>query len=1428
MSSNPNDDYKKFAQKVFKGLNLDIPPEKLPPEYFAKLTNMMVGDKGLPETINGCSNAGVGNSDWHIGKAGYFPTRGEDYIFIYDKTHSNVKIFQYPEFDLYDTLFESNPLSSEPWFAEHNGEMYIGNMEEGMWRWRPGNQSLVRGAAPMDILVTAGEEGSTEKNQLDWLFAYDYEYKGGRSPLSRYSLVKLFKSKQKAIITMDSPPDISNNRRIYGTPDVDDIDNATWYFLKEITDSDIVDVELDSELVNRVTDDYKYNVPDADAAQDISPKALMGISHDNKLWVAYTVESPTIIRPSEIGQPYFNNRDAFDLKEIPTNIIGHKDHIIGSTDNKIFAITVEGDNQEDIVSEGAYRGTLQILNGALVWINEKGFRIFDGQKVDTISGINTIDFSGLQKEKRFILWSSQNEFNQGICVDGVSLDTIPGAIALQFMKSIGSAGYLEAQNTGSFKWLYDDPPVTVPEGVATSKDGIDYWAQPFMMRGDGSTAISINTIELMMREYGKHGNNFTFEIRSDDSTNPGNPDMNEDGLLVAYKGGVTNDVKWNKFKFDAINVYEATIYWLVIPNQGGKNEDWELNVLVLDWELPTDSMYKTKRVLPDGEYLKYSDNNGGTWQDYTGYYDRKKILQFRVYGNGQNIISTNQASAGSFGFYSMNKWYGNSDTHYYGRKLPIPGSDIVLTRGEILVFQKNLSPDYPTIEIRNWNNGALIATATDFTEEGDLLRFDWDGGTISQGTQYYLKVSTVGDGSNNWEWGSSLQVVGETYYATDGGWTETDTKGKGLYMKVFGIPDTGSDFASFGSWEGNTLDFSGDSDFKKFGKLFANKMLSGTTADIRIDVWTWVDATHEYTDEDVTLPFDIDATHPGAKKLKVTVDIDLGDASFTPIVDSLLVFYERDGDDGNRLHSVNLKGSYCISLEDYDDDGDTEFSYCLSKYGGWYKFDRAFYNYLPIGDDVVLGVGKNPNETYRNLYELDVRNVGQWYYGDTTPVDINTEIRTGYIGYNNIVKKYRKLFLSARGDEDAILYWDMSVGGSEGLSSDNVNESYSDRFALNEDSKYIYFSLPDRIMGKYFQLTISGFGAKWSFDGYKFELWEHEQTTTTVELPEGTEEVIVKLAFTISLTNPQSCCFYGDYLFVGTYGSIFYLKKYKVDSDGNLTLLKSITFSGLGMGIHQIKATENYLYVAYAGHRFAIYDHDLVLQDNVTFGTTSNCAMRIAISDDENHAWVSHTQAQKVFYLNIADKTNISASVDALTGINYYEVLYYSNYLFVSNLTATWLRVYDVSNPASVPYTLKKQITTKYIGRMVLGNDVDRIFYGGTVATNGPGIINIVDPTNPSVIVNDDGSSKFGRYIARKDKYLFVLDANTDKVMVIDMGGGYNGLTLESTLSTPIGDYNGTLDQVQNEEGLAFDGNNLLAYCSIISDIIYVFKIFGI
>jgi len=1169
MSSDPNDKYFQFPQNVFKGLNLDVPPEKLSPEFFTTFTNMKVDKEGVPKTINGCQIAkAIGKN---VLSYGYFQTRGDDYVFVYT-SNNTIEIYKYPQFNLKDTLFTSPTLNAPTWFVSHNGEFYMGNMEDGMWRWRPGHQPLIRGSAPMDVLVRLVEEGEAEK-ELEWLFAYDYEYRGGRSPISRNAGVKLFKNTQKVEITMDTPPNISNNRRVYASPD----DGTTWYFVVEIEDSDTSTVELDDELVDRITTAYEYN---PDEAKTISPKALMGISHDSMLWLANTVESPTIVQHSEIGQSYFNDTDVYDLLEIPTNVIGHEKYTFVSTPNKIYALTGEPNTSQVIVSEGAFRGSMQIWKGSLVWINEKGFRYFDGKKPDTIPGINSVDFSGLQKEQRWALWTSQQDYNQGTPSDGISTSVIPGAISLQYMKPIVGTGIIERQNNDGYLYPYRDYFVTYTGG---------YKAIQFIIPGPAGQKFSFSKLGLYMKRYGDFEADFTCEIWGNETNGGDKPDA--DNVIVSFAEKIGETWKEWPFKLEEYEDIEYnTAYWLIIPQQGQSAQTWMIKRAMIN-----DSDNEHSQMYP--YYIQQSDD-GDNWSDYI-LGGCKNILRFSLYGSGAKIFTPSNWSDIENGGETtdVNSWairFTVDDETELNRGINFISSTIGLPGDPVITIQPDIS-GHP--------EGTGTGTALDYAENYNfgipLVNYDWHNKyKLQPGTYYWFMVQKIGVG-NYREYAFGERHAGDVgkYYGADSNWHDWD---KVFFVKLWGNTESTASYATSGSWVSNTIDFSADADFDKFNKLYGSMMLPGTTADIRIDV-----ETDQGSADDVALPYDVNGNHPGATTFKVTVDMELGDALFTPTVDSLLLGFQRTGDTGDKLHSVNLKGSYLVSNE-----GSTEFSYMLSKWGFWNKLDKAFYGFLPIGDDVVLGIGKNPNAVYKNIYELDKSNVKEWYSGDSGgSIPIDTEIETGYLLYSHIVKEFRKWYLSLQGTaDDTWLNIQIKALGAERLSSSDVEGVYPTTVPLYDRLKSIYIDLPDYIEGKYCQLKLYATGVDWALHNYELEYWE--QMKSNIAMPDittypqyvfyrdfvGANPINIHTLNIKGLLSLDQTLDVGEYVMaVQVYNEYLYafIKKsdtypylyiYKIESDGSLTLknIGGYKYSALsvveGSWGYSIVVKSNYVY----------------------------------------------------------------------------------------------------------------------------------------------------------------------------------------------------------------------------------------------------------
>ena len=123
-------------------------------------------------------------------------------------------------------------------------------------------------------------------------------------------------------------------------------------------------------------------------------------------------------------------------------------------------------------------------------------------------------------------------------------------------------------------------------------------------------------------------------------------------------------------------------------------------------------------------------------------------------------------------------------------------------------------------------------------------------------------------------------------------------------------------------------------------------------------------------------------------------------------------------------------------------------------------------------------------------------------------------------------------------------------------------------------------------------------------------------------------------------------------------------------------------------GFQGLTVTSNYIYGGKENAKFIIYDYDLTEIGSCDLSGTKG--KRIVVSDDEDHAWVTDSEAteQQVYYVDISDKTNPSAS-DAVTGYRSYAgIAYFSDYLYVHDYDNHKLKVHDASTPDSVPYDL--------------------------------------------------------------------------------------------------------------------------------------------
>lgn len=1052
-------------------MNLDVSPEKLSPEYAQLAVNMQVSDAGVPETVNGCLIVkDIADNAYRIG---YFPTRGEDYIFIYFYNHTDstydVNIYKYPDFTeiTYQTDDIEDLIFNEPvWFARHMGEMWLGNKADGMWRWNIGNQSLRRGSAPFDIIVEVAEEGDAEKLHTEWHFAYDYEYKGGRSPLSRMARVRLYSTKHTVKVTIDTPPDISKNRRIYASPDA----GTTWYNVKEVTDSNSTEEELDDELVERIVDAYTYSEEDATA---ISPRAKFGVEAFGYLWVANLVESPTIVQRTDVGVAYFDA--SYDVGEQINQIIPYGEYMIASTPNHIFGLTAEPDTQVLLSAEtGAHEDSMAVVNGILYGLGDRGVWSYDGKgfKIGSgfegLSGINLADLPDLQKPERYHLWTAQQDFEQGTYSGGISSDFIPGSLSLQpnLAAVLGLQGMLCRQNNMAVVSPYTSY-------IWTSRTGYDYYAQPFKIITGDAGKYTLNAISLHMKAYGTD-EEFTGEIRADDS---GDPDMTDDTstyLLGTFSSGISRIRGDQTIELDnPITLDEDTLYWIVIPKQGYPGADFQIKYYNPDTT-------NGKQFFPQGEWLEYSDDDGGTWSNYDPGGSDTIFLRFNLLGHGDIIITSHYLSD-----FEHAKMGGHGYEYSYAQRFT-PDRDCTAERGEIIIYTKvtDNGITFPDIEIQGDSSdapdGSAVSTGSAQAEDDNLMTFDFDSAALSQDTVYWLVVKKNGSASDYWDYGAAdWENTGETMRNSNNSWVAYNTYA--LWCKIFvSASGDAATFASTGTWTSNEVIIGSSDDFHKVYASFMEPAAS--SCDVAISYNEYRSAAYQGWNEITTFPHNITAA---TTKIKFKVVLTLGDSDYTPIVDSLLVTYEKENDGGAKLWAGAVKGAYWLSVEDYNDDDEEELTYVLSKYKFWHKLDQPFFDYLPIGDDICIGIGKNATETYRNLYYLDDSSVSVYYSGDTTATPMYTEWETGYLLYSHVVKQFRKLWVSITGDDDAELTMEAEVKGAERNSDDSASHVQPINLMLRDELKSEYAGFSPWLQGKYIKFKFYAYGVDWKLHDFE-------------------------------------------------------------------------------------------------------------------------------------------------------------------------------------------------------------------------------------------------------------------------------------------------------------------------------------------------------
>lgn len=1444
--------YRPFEQTKFRGLNKDIIAENLPPELFKEMVNRRIGKNGIVEVIAGCSL--IKDIGANIGSVGVFFTEGEDYVFIHETTNNKILVYTledstltaYNKWDndssniieIYNPIaddYEDLVMTEKVWFAPFLNELYFGNMSEGTYRFSPGNQNIMRGSAPLDIIAEAEVESESgiDKSYSEWLLAYDYEYKGGRSPLSRYARVRLYNLKQQIKVTMDTPPDISKNRRIYakfnsGTDD--DPSWSDWYFIKEVDDYNQITVTLDSELMDRITTDgYKYSEHTAKA---VCPKARIGVVSGERLLLANTVESPTIVRPSEVGKPYFNENMYFDLGDFITNAVDYRDYTIVSTIRRIFALHDIPKHPEVLANEGAFEGTLQIRDGTPIWFNSKKFRYLEKVgEVKSLPGMETVNLGALQHEKRHILFSKSREFEEGNFSGGISPDFRPGALSLQpNLFLVRGGGVLEAM------WNRDTSDTIDTVGTSTH----EFFFQPFIFEGDAGQTFTAEKLAFFMNAYNTDGEDgFGGFIAPDDPENPGKPDLDPENTLAEFFGKVNGRPCYKRI-FDLSTRVEFdvdTLYHIVIPGCGDAGADWQISFRE-DEGVGGDE----NPLYPNGEWFQYSED-GESWSNFT-HGGNNTILDFQIIGYGDRIL----LSPEHWLLFSGDS-LPDSDDYDYAMDIT-PDINCAVEAIEIAVKNKSPSED-PTITVESDSDGdpsgTPISTASDFTHPGQrIIRAELGGEAITAKTRIWVRVHATS--ASDYDYCAAESAGNTIGKRSDDGGSTWDDYSDILWCKLYVTPTAQAEWAADGVWEGPVFNIGVGNSLKKIFSSFNQP----TGAGIKIEFngyddsetgWTGYQTLYDTTgaNSDDNLPYDI-VSNLGAdiSRGQIKVTLELGTASYTPIVDSVLIFYEKSGDNGDKLHSGIVNGAYYLSVEDYDGDSSDEYTYVFDtiitpegeEFGHWHELDRAFYGYLPVSEKHFYGIGKNPNETYRNLYDLDAvdsngNKISSWYYGDTTPVDIDANIESGKILYGINVKIYREFRIYVRSKGDSTLYVNAWTGGAE-RSLDIIGD-FSEYLSIedtNGEIKTYYFSLPADMQGKWFAFSIETEGSDLDFIGYKLNYATKicRRVSFSIDTIPTIKEIATFQASAIY--HPVLCAFYGNELFgipANSGSGTAKLRRWSINPiTGEETLLKEVSCPTTLTDNYCVRVTADYVYIS-TSLGFWIFDHDFTLVGKKENVVTNGGRSQFCLSAGEKYAWMTaeDTDEKKVCYIDLSDKTTPISGI-AASGKQFFAIARYGDYLFIGykDGSNSYINVYDASTPTSL--TLLDTLAVGYQAcyqAIIIDESLKKAYYLNT-GTDSPQIIDISDLEDLSIL-STGSSAMNGELFVRRNEYLFVCKdlGATVGFRVVD--------TDDDSLSLGRNYVNPTSFNVTSSEGIAYNGGNLLIAMENNTNLVHVWRVYG-
>lgn len=1150
---------KRLFNNTWKGINLDLSKEKLPPYLASDMENLRIGREENPMRVLGFTKK-LALTDLDIENAEIFKTRGQDYLFI---NGSDGKIYIYylstlglksGENTIVDSAGDDLVFTEPVWFANYLNHMWFGNMVEGMYRWREGlNPHTVRGHAPIDVIaeiydiptedvygVPVSYEDIYRKEHLKFQFAYDYEYRGGRSSLSRPARVNLSNPYQQVKVIMDRPPLISKNRNIYARyalkeiPTEANADWSDWYLMTTVEMNSELSVILNKELVAQFKAEHAYEIPPKAA---LSPLAKYAEVFDGRLFLGNLVESPTMVAYTDIAVPYFQGTNYFELMEPITNIVGLGQYLIASTPIAIWALRVMTTQRILLTGAmGAYPGSMSRVANMVVWANsygrweydQKGIRRIGSEEYLTADiatstpGVDALDLTGLEKPKRYFLLTSKSDFDSGKLRSGISTDAVPGAITLQPTYTV-------------------DVPEIATEGIIAilTDTAFDFWgyrpvedwyfdtdekwrAIPVKIDGDVANETTIDALTVYIQGLSIRQSHYIVELRKNRTGDSyTEPDMTDDGLLSQIK--IFNHQIWAERIgqcIDNVSIQQETLFWIVFPetNFGGRGYNLACNLVEAN----------TERFYEHGYIYSSSTGLADSWseEEVSG---KKRYGCFTLHGvSDSHLLLLKSDYVGT----TDESFTTTPNKRKYARKFTatsrmVPDYALIAYRGThgsptaAKVTVKVLASTYDDTlgqDIPNWTEviaqavgaSAEITAITDTSLLECVLTLQGDYTYLTPGTDYWFSIEPVDDADNYYEFRKTFATVPKNVgdpedfpewrnviYRADAAPVDTINSPESIWVHLYGSVLSGGEgsvrgFMEQGIYISPTFYIGIDGVFDN--GYFTTAKPKNSTILVEKSISTDGESWSAYA------AFTSGSTIGGAtyKYVKFRITLTLGASDHTPALDSLLVMWHKTGDTGDILYAGVVKGEYWLSRCDKDEDASTKFTYIRNKYGLWYPISEAFWKYIPISEDVVYAIGRKDKDAYKMLYQLDL---GNKFYVDDTPVDIEAYWTSGWLLHSDTVKHFRRLRFSIFSEgyikiEVAIYVDGVGICYTKEIDLSVGHQSYDisipDYYTDGEEPDYFY-ARGRRIMIKFWVHEIATYQSQihqWNLENYEIEYWE--------------------------------------------------------------------------------------------------------------------------------------------------------------------------------------------------------------------------------------------------------------------------------------------------------------------------------------------------